>query len=112
METFARDPVLHRNIDPAIEQIEKAIPDEDEAVAAVRDFPISERTALYRWAERIADARSAGCDLICLSTDLGGYAERLYARLGFERAFESALYTRTEAVYVPPKRRARTSAKR
>ena len=55
-ETFAHDPVLLRNIDPAIEQIEKAIPDEDEAVAGVRDFPISERTTLYRWAERIADA--------------------------------------------------------
>lgn len=43
-------------------------------------------------ARAIVDAQTAGCDLVCLSTDAGGYAEGLYARLGFETAFESALW--------------------
>ncbi len=43
-------------------------------------------------ARAIADAQSAGCDLICLSTDTGGYAESLYAKQGFERVFESELW--------------------
>ncbi len=56
-------------------------------------------------ARAIADARAAGCDLIYLSTDSDGDAERLYVRLGFRRMFESALYTKVSSIYVPPKLR-------
>ncbi len=44
-------------------------------------------------ARAIADAQAAGCDVVCLSTDAGGDAERLYTNLGFARAFESELWT-------------------
>jgi N-acetylglutamate synthase-like GNAT family acetyltransferase len=44
-------------------------------------------------ARAIVDARTAGCDLVCLSTEASGYAEGWYATLGFETAFESALWT-------------------
>ena len=44
-------------------------------------------------ARAIADARAAACDVICLSTTTGGDAERLCQHLGFERAFESVLWT-------------------
>ncbi len=43
-------------------------------------------------ARAIVDARAAGCDLICLSTEAGGYAEGLYAKLGFETLFESQMW--------------------
>jgi hypothetical protein len=43
-------------------------------------------------ARAIGDAQAAACDVICLSTASGGDAERLYAGLGFERAFESVLW--------------------
>lgn len=43
-------------------------------------------------ARAIRDAHAAGCDVVCLSTDAGGYAETLYAKLGFERAFESQVW--------------------
>jgi GNAT superfamily N-acetyltransferase len=43
-------------------------------------------------ARAIADARAAGCDVVCLSTDAGGYAERLYTELGFVTAFESQVW--------------------
>jgi predicted GNAT family acetyltransferase len=39
-----------------------------------------------------ADARAAGCDVVCLSAELGGAAERLYEKLGFEQVFESATW--------------------
>jgi GNAT superfamily N-acetyltransferase len=48
-------------------------------------------TALF--ARAIRDAHAAGCDLICLSTGAGGYAEMLYTELGFQRVFESQLWT-------------------
>ena len=44
-------------------------------------------------AHSIRDTQAAGCDVVCLSTDAGAYAETLYAKLGFERAFESQLWT-------------------
>ncbi len=44
-------------------------------------------------ARAVSDARSAGCDVVCLSTESGGYAEQLYARIGFVRALESELWT-------------------
>jgi len=44
-------------------------------------------------ARAVADAQSAGCDVICLSTISGGDVERLYQHLGFERVFESVLWT-------------------
>jgi ribosomal protein S18 acetylase RimI-like enzyme len=47
-------------------------------------------------ARAICDAQTAGCDLICLSTDADGYAESLYAKLGFERAFVSELWVAEE----------------
>lgn len=47
-------------------------------------------------ARAVRDAQTAGCDLVCLSTEAGGYAEGLYAKLGFERAFESALWVMRE----------------
>lgn len=54
---FGQDAVLLRNIDPLMERVEKAIPDEDAAVAAVRTAtPPAEWSALYEWAGRIADA--------------------------------------------------------
>jgi GNAT superfamily N-acetyltransferase len=43
-------------------------------------------------ARAIRDAQTAGCDVVCLSTDADGYAEGLYAKLGFERAFVSELW--------------------
>ncbi|MBI5289818.1 MAG: GNAT family N-acetyltransferase [Chloroflexi bacterium] len=43
-------------------------------------------------ARAIADARAAGCDVISLSTAANAYAERLYAKHGFERAFTSDLW--------------------
>lgn len=43
-------------------------------------------------ARAIADARVAGCDLVCLSTEKDGYAESLYERQGFERVFTSELW--------------------
>jgi GNAT superfamily N-acetyltransferase len=43
-------------------------------------------------ARAIRDAHEAGCDVVCLSTDTGGYAETLYAKLGFERVFESQMW--------------------
>jgi ribosomal protein S18 acetylase RimI-like enzyme len=43
-------------------------------------------------ARAIADARAAGCDVVCLSAELGGAPERLYEKLGFERVFESATW--------------------
>ncbi len=45
----------------------------------------------------VRDARGAGCDAICLSTESGGTAEQLYARLGFVGAFTSELWTTTRA---------------
>ena len=47
-------------------------------------------------ARAVANARAAGCDVVCLSTDAGGYAEGLYAKLGFVRAFESELWVAEE----------------
>jgi len=48
-------------------------------------------------ARAIGDARAAGCDLVCLSTEADGYAEALYAKLGFARVFVSELWVqRTE----------------
>lgn len=44
-------------------------------------------------ARAVADAESAACDVVCLSTASGGDAERLFQRLGFERMFESTLWT-------------------
>lgn len=44
-------------------------------------------------ARAIADAQSAGCDVICLSAPAESDAERLYEHLGFERVFESVLWT-------------------
>ena len=44
----------------------------------------------------IRDALAAGCDVIGLSTDADGPAERLYQRLGFVRAFESQLWVEPE----------------
>ena len=44
-------------------------------------------------ASAIADARAAGCDLICLGCEKDGYAESLYARQGFERIFTSEVWT-------------------
>jgi len=44
-------------------------------------------------ARATADAQAAGCDVICLSTAADGDAERLYQHLGFERSFESTLWT-------------------
>ena len=43
-------------------------------------------------AHAIRDARAAGCDVVCLSTDTGGYAEALYAKFGFAPVFESQLW--------------------
>jgi uncharacterized tellurite resistance protein B-like protein len=55
--TFGHDPVLVRNIDPLIEKIAKAIPDEAAALTALTAmFPTSERLRLLTWAEQIADA--------------------------------------------------------
>jgi GNAT superfamily N-acetyltransferase len=48
-------------------------------------------------ARAITDARAAACDVICLSTVAGGDAERLYEHMGFERAFESVLWTTPSA---------------
>lgn len=47
-------------------------------------------------ARAVRDARNAGCDVIGLSTEFGGTAERLYERLGFTRAFESHLWVEPE----------------
>ena len=47
-------------------------------------------------ARAIGDARASGCDVVCLSTDAGGYAEGLYAKRGFEQAFESELWVAGE----------------
>jgi hypothetical protein len=44
----------------------------------------------------IRDAAAAGCDLVCLSTEAGGYAEALYAKIGFEPAFESQMWVAAE----------------
>jgi GNAT superfamily N-acetyltransferase len=44
-------------------------------------------------ARAIADARSAGCGVVGLAAIAGGPAERLYARLGFNRAFTTELWT-------------------
>jgi hypothetical protein len=44
-------------------------------------------------AAAISDAKVAGCDLICLATESGSYAESLYARQGFSPVFESQLWT-------------------
>lgn len=63
-------------------------------IYAVATLPSQRRrgvsTALI--ARTITDARTAGCDLICLSTESGGYAQGLYRRLGFEPVFESQLW--------------------
>jgi ribosomal protein S18 acetylase RimI-like enzyme len=70
------------------------------AVATLRAFR-RRGIASAMIARAVADARAAGCDLICLSTDAGGAAERLYERLGFERAFESTLWVEPERPFVP-----------
>jgi GNAT superfamily N-acetyltransferase len=44
-------------------------------------------------AAALSDAKVAGCELVCLATDTGGYAEGLYRRQGFEAMFESQLWT-------------------
>ena len=49
-------------------------------------------------ARAINDARAAGCDVACLSTEADGYAEGLYAKLGFERAFVSELWVAAERI--------------
>jgi len=49
-------------------------------------------------AHAIRDAGAAGCDLLCLSTEAGGYAEALYAKMGFDRAFESAMWVTSERI--------------
>ena len=55
--SFGHDSTLLRFIDPVMEQIEKAIPDEDDAVAAVMKLTTpDERRMLYKVAESIADA--------------------------------------------------------
>jgi ribosomal protein S18 acetylase RimI-like enzyme len=42
----------------------------------------------------IADARNAGCDLVCLGTDVAnGGAQRLFGSLGFETLYESQFWT-------------------
>jgi ribosomal protein S18 acetylase RimI-like enzyme len=45
-------------------------------------------------ARAITDACAAGAEIVGLSTDAGGDAERLYERLGFEPLFTSELWTR------------------
>ena len=44
-------------------------------------------------ARAVTDAQSGGCDVICLSAAADSDAERLYRTLGFERVFESVLWT-------------------
>jgi hypothetical protein len=44
-------------------------------------------------AAALSDSKVAGCDLACLSTVAGGYAESLYSRQGFITMFESQLWT-------------------
>jgi GNAT superfamily N-acetyltransferase len=44
-------------------------------------------------AAALSDAMVAGCDLVCLATEAGGYAESLYRRQGFVKMFESQLWT-------------------
>jgi len=44
-------------------------------------------------ARAIADARAAGCDVICLGCEANSTAERLYVKQGFERTFTSDLWT-------------------
>jgi len=54
---FAHDQMLARFIDPVIEQVEQAIPDEDAATSAlIRMCRPDDRPAIYRAAVRIADA--------------------------------------------------------
>jgi GNAT superfamily N-acetyltransferase len=47
-------------------------------------------------ARAVRDAYARGCDVVCLSTAAAGYAETLYTKLGFERIFESQLWTTPE----------------
>jgi GNAT superfamily N-acetyltransferase len=47
-------------------------------------------------ARAIRDAQADGCDVVYLSTDAGGYAETLFAKLGFERVFESQVWVMAE----------------
>ena len=55
--SFGHDSTLLRFLDPVMEQIEKAIPDEDDAVAAVVKLTTpDERRMLYKVAESIADS--------------------------------------------------------
>lgn len=44
-------------------------------------------------ARALADSEAAACDVVCLSTASDGDAERLFQHLGFERMFESVLWT-------------------
>ncbi|MDB5310980.1 MAG: hypothetical protein JWO38_5182 [Gemmataceae bacterium] len=56
-QRFGHDPVLVRNIDPLMERIEKAVPDEAAAIAAVRlTVPAADLPSLYQCAEQVADA--------------------------------------------------------
>ena len=47
-------------------------------------------------ARAIRDAQAAGCDVVCLSTDAGGYAGALYEKLSFARVFDSQVWTAVE----------------
>lgn len=49
-------------------------------------------------ARAIRDAGAAGCDVVCLSTEAGEYAEALYAKMGFERSFESEMWVARERI--------------
>lgn len=56
-EQFGSDPKLLRHIDPTLEQAESDLPDESEAIAALKEFATaSEWTALYDFAERVIDS--------------------------------------------------------
>lgn len=56
-EQFGSDPVLLRHIDPTLEQAEADLPEEGEAIAALKEFTAaSEWTALYDFAVRVIDS--------------------------------------------------------
>lgn len=55
--TFGHDPVLARNLDPLLEQTEKAVPTEGDALHAVRAaLPAAEWPALLTFAQQVAAA--------------------------------------------------------
>lgn len=58
-------------------------------------------------AAAIADARSAGCDVITLRTNSDGDARRFFSELGFELAHENVLWGMPERPSSPPRRKGR-----